>query len=459
MTQDVSAIILAAGLGTRMKSRKAKVLHEAGGMALVEHVLRAASELVPGERVTVVVGHQADAVEERLRPLGCRFAEQKQQNGTGHAVAICKGIAPAEGLLLLLYGDCPLLRKATLNRLVETHRAAPAGTAATLITVELPDPTGYGRIIRGPEGEVAAIVEQKAANSVQAEIREINSGIYCVDAKLLWQYIGEITPNPASGEIYLTDLVEVFAHHGLQTRALVLEDASEILGINNRVELATADRILRERKAKQLMLDGVTILQPETVAIDMAVTIGIDTIVEPFAQIRGNTHIGENCRIGAGSILRDAVLGNQVSVGEYCIVGTSTLEDEVSIGPFSRLRQENHIEAGAHIGNFVELKKTRLGRRSKAMHLAYLGDADIGTGVNIGAGTITCNYDGKLKHRTHIGDGSFVGSNSTLVAPLELEPGCYIAAGSVITKRVKQGELGVGRSRQTNVEGWVARKA
>jgi bifunctional UDP-N-acetylglucosamine pyrophosphorylase/glucosamine-1-phosphate N-acetyltransferase len=455
---SVSAIILAAGLGTRMKSRKAKVLHEAAGLTLAEHVLRAASELVPGPQVTVVVGHQAEAVQQTLAPYGCRFALQAEQKGTGHAVAICREHAAQDGLLLLLYGDCPLLRRATLNHLVETHRSAPAHVAATLITVEMEDPTGYGRIVRGPSGEVAAIVEQKAANSVQVQIREINSGIYCVNAALLWQYIGELTPNPASGEIYLTDLVEIFAAHGYQTQALPLADPTEILGINNRIELAEADRILRARKARQLMQDGVTILQPETVSIDWRVEIGIDTVVEPFTQIRGLSRIGENCRIGAGSILRDVAIGNEVTIGEYCLIGSSTLEDQVSTGPFSRLRQNNHIESGAHIGNFVELKNTRFGRGSKAMHLAYLGDSSIGAGVNIGAGTITCNYDGKKKHATTIGDGAFIGSNSTLVAPLQLAPSCYIAAGSVITKPVGSGDLGVGRSRQTNIEGWGKRK-
>ncbi len=451
--KKLSAIVLAAGLGTRMKSRRAKVLHEAGGLALVEHVLQAAERMMPAENVTVVVGHQAERVKELLGPRGCRFAVQTEQKGTGHAVAICRGVTPGEGRTLLLYGDCPLLTTATLERLLREHKSA-----ATLITVELEDPTGYGRIVRAADGSVEAIVEEKAANAEQKKIREINSGIYCIDSAVLWEYIGEITPNPASGEIYLTDLVEVLRRHGHKTEAMRLADATEILGINNRVELAEADRILRARKTRELMLEGVTIRQPETVAIDVTVKIGMDTVVEAFTQIRGRTVIGEDCRIGAGSVIRDSQIGDGVEIGEYCFVGTSTLERGVGIGPFTRLRQENHVEEGVHIGNFVELKKTRMGKGAKAMHLAYLGDSVIGAGVNVGAGTITCNYDGKKKHATVIGEGAFVGSNSTLVAPVTLEAGCYVAAGSVITKKVEKGALGVGRSRQTNIEGWVERK-
>jgi bifunctional UDP-N-acetylglucosamine pyrophosphorylase/glucosamine-1-phosphate N-acetyltransferase len=457
MTNQLSAIILAAGLGTRMKSRKAKVLHEAGGLALVEHVLRALDGLVPPDHTTVVVGHQAEAVQALLAPRGCRFALQAEQKGTGHAVAICCEIAAPDGLTFLLYGDCPLLKPETLRRLATSHQESKR-SAATLITVELENPHGYGRIIRAGDGSVAAIVEQKACTPAQESIREINSGIYCIDSQLLWRYIGQITPNPASGEIYLTDLVEVLLAAGHQTRALVLDDPREILGINHRIELAQADAILRRRKTDELMLSGVTIRQPETVSIDATVSIGIDTVVEPFVQIHGQTRIGEDCRIGAGSVIRNSQIGDQVDIGEYCFVGTSTVERAAHLGPFSRLRQENHIGEGAHIGNFVELKKTKFGRGSKAMHLAYLGDSEIGPGVNIGAGTITCNYDGKKKHQTVIGDGAFVGSNSTLVAPVSIEGGSYVAAGSVITKKVERGALGVGRSRQINVEGWVERK-
>ena len=452
----LSAIVLAAGLGTRMKSRKAKVLHEAGGQALVEHVLDAAQASVPVARITVVVGHQGELVRTRVGERGCRFVTQTEQRGTGHAVAICEGVSEKDGLTLLLYGDCPLLTGATIARLVAVQKSSGAG--ATLITTMLADPTGYGRIVRADDGGVAAIVEQKAATPAQLEICEINSGIYCIESALLWKHVREITPNAASGEIYLTDIVELLRGAGKRVEALVLEDASEILGINHRVELAEADRILRARKARQLMFDGVTILQPETVAIDGGVTIGQDTVVGALAQIFGKTTIGADCRIGAGSVIRDSTIADGVEIGEYCFVGTSVVETGARIGPFSRLRQDNHVGKGAHVGNFVELKKTKFGAGAKAMHLAYLGDSTIGAGVNIGAGTITCNYDGVHKHTTEIGDGVFVGSNSTLVAPVSLEAGSYIGAGSVITDTVPTDALGLGRGRQVNKAGWAARK-
>lgn len=456
METKLSAIVLAAGLGTRMKSRKAKVLHEAGGQALVEHVLDAAGATIPAERTIVVVGHQAERVKELVGPRGCRFATQTEQKGTGHAVAICEPEAVKDGLTVILYGDCPLLTADTIGKLVEAQQKN--GGAATLITTMLDEPFGYGRIVRTADGAVGAIVEEKAATAEQKKIGEINSGIYCIESTLLWKYVGKLEPNPASGEVYLTDLVEVMGRDGLRVDALVLEDPSEILGINQRIELAEADRILRGRKTRELMLAGVTIRQPETVSIDSKVEVGQDTVIGAFAQIAGKTKIGADCVVGAGSVIRDSVLADGVKVGEYCFVGTSVIESGAEIGPFTRLRQENHVGAGAHIGNFVELKKTRFGAGSKAMHLAYLGDSDIGPGVNIGAGTITCNYDGVAKHRTEIGEGVFVGSNSTLVAPVKIEDASYVAAGSVITETVPSDALALGRSRQTLKPGWVSRK-
>jgi len=455
-SSNLHAIVLAAGLGTRMKSRKAKVLHEAGGQALVEHVLDAASASIPAASTTVVVGHQAAEVKALLGTRGCRFAIQTEQRGTGHAVAICRDNAGEDGLTVILYGDCPLLTPATISRLVASQQSS--GAAATLITTLLDQPTGYGRIVRAEDGSVLSIVEEKAASEQQKKISEINSGFYCIQTALLWKHIGEIQPNPASGEIYLTDLVEILRAAGHTVAALVLDDPNEILGINQRLELAEADRILRRRKTRQLMLDGVTILQPETVAIDAGVEIGQDTTIAPFTQILGRTRIGSDCRIGAGSVIRDSTIADGVSIGEYCLVGTSIVDSGAQIGPFSRLRQDNHVEQGAHIGNFVELKKTRFGAGSKAMHLAYLGDSEIGAGVNVGAGTITCNYDGVNKHPTVIGDGAFVGSNSTLVAPVKIEANSYVAAGSVVTETVPADSLAIARSRQTNKPGWVSKR-
>ena len=302
-------------------------------------------------------------------------------------------------------------------------------------------------------------MEQKAATPEQREIREINSGIYCFRADLLWPHLGALRPNPASGEIYLTDVVQALNGTGERVQAMVVEDASELLGINTRVELAMVDRILRERKARELMLDGVTIEKPETVSIDADVRIGADTIVEPFARILGSTRIGEDCRIGMASIVRDSVIEDGVEIGPYTIVGTSHVEAGATVGPYARLRQGNRVGAGAHIGNFVELKKTRLGAGSKAGHLAYLGDAEIGEGVNVGAGTITCNYDGAKKHQTKIGKGVFVGSNSTLVAPVEIGDGSYVGAGSVITEGVAEDTLARwDGARQVVKRGWPSKR-
>lgn len=457
MGTPVSIVVLAAGLGTRMKSAKAKVLHRAGGSSLVEHVVRTAHEAVPEGRIVVVVGHQAEDVQAALAGYPVAFALQREQKGTGHAVMACRSLLESTGgLVVILYGDSPLLAPETLRALIA--RQSGSADAVTVVTTVLDDPTGYGRIVTGGEGRIHAIVEQKAATPDQLAIREINSGIYCFRAELLWRHLDEITTANPAGEFYLTDMVEILRRHGHTAGALRLDDPTEVLGINTRVELAEVDRILRERKTRQLMLAGVTIEKPETVTIDAGVAVGMDTVIEPFAQILGNTVIGRDCRIGACSIVRDSRLADGVSVYPFSMVGSSILEQGAEVGPYARLRMENHVEAGAHVGNFVELKKTRLGAGAKAMHLAYLGDSVIGSRVNIGAGTITCNYDGVKKHQTRIGDGAFVGSNSTLVAPVEIGPGSYVGAGSVITDAVPADSLALGRSRQTIKEGWAAKR-
>jgi bifunctional UDP-N-acetylglucosamine pyrophosphorylase/glucosamine-1-phosphate N-acetyltransferase len=388
--------------------------------------------------------------------LGVGFARQQEQKGTGHALASCRDAVPHDGLLTILYGDTPLLTAATLERLRDTQ--TNSGAAATLITTELEDPTGYGRILLNEAGDVVQIVEEKAATPEQRKIKLINSGIYCFRSELLWKHIGELKPNPASGELYLTDMAEILAQHGHRVRPMHVEDATELLGINTRVELAAADRILRHRKNEELMLAGVTIERPETVTIDARVTAGIDTIVEPFAQLLGATKIGEDCHIGAGAILENAILGDRVRVLPYTLISDSRVDNEAQVGPFARLRMDAHVGRDARVGNFVELKKTHLGDGAKSQHLAYLGDSEIGERTNIGAGTITCNYDGEKKHRTTIGARVFVGSNSTLVAPVELAEGSYIAAGSVITHAVPSGALALGRSRQVVKPGWTKKK-
>lgn len=453
----VSVVILAAGLGTRMRSKKAKVLHKAGGLALVEHVVRGAREVASPENIVTVVGHQAEQVRNTVATYGVRFAEQTEQRGTGHAVLMCRDMLEnTPGWVVILYGDCPLLKASTVKELVRRQQAS--GAAATVITTCVADPKGYGRIVRDNAGNVIAIVEQKACTPEQDAINEINSGIYCFRADALWDRIGSIAPNAASGEIYLTDMVEAFAADGLRTEPMVIEDAEELLGINTRVELAQANAILRARKSTELMLSGVTIERPETVSIDVDVQIGMDTVVEPFAQILGATEIGSDCRIGAGSIIRDARIADGVDIDAYTLIGTSRVGKGAKIGPFARLRMDNDVDAGAHIGNFVELKKTHLGAKAKANHLAYLGDSTIGAGTNIGAGTITCNYDGQAKHKTRIAPNSFIGSNSTLVAPVEIGEGSYVAAGSVITDSVGEDTLALGRARQAVKPGWPSRK-
>jgi bifunctional UDP-N-acetylglucosamine pyrophosphorylase / glucosamine-1-phosphate N-acetyltransferase len=457
MANRLSVVILAAGLGTRMKSRKAKVLHRAGGKALVEHVVDTALELTTPDRVFVVVGHQADEVRRALAARGVGFIEQKEQKGTGHAVLSGRdSLAGLDGHLMILYGDCPLLRVETLRRLIDT--AVSGEGAGVLMSAMMDDPYGYGRVIRDAKGRVARVVEQKAGTPEELAIRESNMGIYCYRADLFWKHVDEIRPDNPAREYYLTDMVEIFNRAGHSVAAMQIPDAREALGINTRIELAQVDRLFRDRKLEELMLGGVTIEKPETVTIDGSVKIGMDTIVEPFAQIRGRTVIGENCRIGSCAIIEDSEIGDEVEIGAFTIVGTSKLERGSIAGPFARLRMENHVAEGAHIGNFVELKKTRMGAGAKANHLAYLGDSQIGAKVNIGAGTITCNYDGFAKYPTRIGDGAFIGSNSTLVAPIDVGAGAYVGAGSVITDPVPADSLGLGRARQTVKEDWAKKR-
>lgn len=457
MQTPLNILILAAGLGTRMKSRTAKVLHRAAGKALVEHVTDTALRLTAPGRITVVIGHQAERVRDLLSPRGVRFALQSDPKGTGHAVLCAEAtVAERTGRVVILYGDVPLLSLGTLEKLIALQSSSEA--AATAITTYLDNPTGYGRILRNPAGEVIAVVEEKAATAEQRAIREINAGIYCFDAALLWKHLHDIQPNNPAREYYLTDMIEILFRNGHRVLPLVVEDPTELLGINTKLELSEVDRILRTRKVRQLMLDGVTIERPETVTVDEQVVIGPDTVLEPFTRILGNTTIGAECRIGAYSIIESSTLEDDVHINPFSIVATSHVESAARIGPYARLRMENHVESGAHVGNFVELKKTRLGKGTKAQHLAYLGDSTIGANVNIGAGSITCNYDGKKKHQTQIGDNSFIGSNSTLVAPVTVGEGSYVAAGSVITHPVPADALALGRSRQIIKEGWAKKR-
>jgi len=458
MNGNVAVVIMAAGLGTRMRSKQAKVLHRAGGQTLVEHVLDAAEAIAPAERTFVVTGYQAERVRALLEHRGIGFIEQAEQLGTGHAVMCGEGqLRGISKWMVVLNGDGPLLRGETLAALVAFAEAKDA--AAVMITADLEDPTGYGRVVRDRAGRVAEIVEQKAATPEQLTIKESNTGQYCFRSDLFWKHVAQLRPDNPAKEYYLTDMMGILIQAGLVVDAFKVADASELMGINNRVELAGVDAIFRERKVRQLMLDGVTVEKPETVTVDLRVEVGMDTIVEAFARLEGNTRVGENCRIGAHAILIDAELEDGAVVHPFSIVQESRLCGGAQVGPYSRVRPGSVVGPGAHIGNFVELKKARVGAGTKAMHLAYLGDCAVGERTNIGAGTITCNYDGVNKHATQIGSDAFVGSNSTLVAPVDVEDGTYIAAGSVITKRVPAGSLALGRSRQVVKEGWAAKRA
>jgi len=452
---DLAIVVLAAGKGTRLKSSLAKVLHRAGGRTLIEHVVRAGVPLKARETV-VVVGHQAEQVTEVVEPLGATAVLQQPQNGTGHAMQVAKRALGRAKFAVVLPGDAPLVRTDTLKALIAAHRGGNA--AATILTAVLADPSGYGRILRKTETTVSAIVEESQLNDAQREINEINSAIYCFTLEKLWPALTHVKPNNKHRELYLTDAISVMNAKGDTVLAHVAGDSREVLGCNTRADLAEVDRVFREWKRSALMDAGVTIQLPETVLIDPDVTAGEDTIVEPGAQLLGKTKLGARCTIRTGSVLTDAILGDDVTVEPYCVVVESRLENRVTIGPFARLRPGTRLKTGARLGNFVETKKAVIGEGTKVPHLTYLGDAKVGPKTNIGAGTIICNYDGFHKHPTSIGRGVFIGSDSVLVAPVRIGDGAYVAAGSVITDNVPADGLGIGRGRQVNKSGWASKK-
>src|SRR6266849_7206013 len=452
---DLAIVILAAGKGTRLKSSLAKVLHRAGGRTLVEHVVRSCAPLKPRETV-VVVGHQAEQVGAVVGPLGAVTVLQQPQNGTGHAMQVAKRAVGRAKFAIVIAGDAPLVRTETLKALAATHHKGNA--AATILSAVLADPSGYGRVVRKSETLVSAIVEESQLTDEQREINEINSAIYCFTLEKLWPALALVKPNNKHRELYLTDAIAVLDTKGETVLAHVAEDPREVLGCNTRADLAEVDRIFRERKRNAVMDDGVTIQLPETVLIDPEVVAGEDTVIEPGVQLLGKTKIGARCTIRTGSVLSDATLGDDVTVEAHSLVAQSRLENSVTIGPFARLRIGTHVKSGARIGNFVETKKSTISEGAKVPHLTYLGDAKVGPKTNIGAGTITCNYDGFQKHPTHIGKGVFIGSDSVLVAPVRIGDGAYVAAGSTITENVPAHSLGIARGRQVNKPGWAARK-
>ena len=452
----IHVAILAAGQGTRMKSARPKVLHEIAGHSLIEHVLRTARSIAPAT-ITVIVGHKSEAVRKHLsRQPDLQFALQEPQLGTAHAVQQAEpALKGRSGTLILLSGDVPLLQPKTVQRLLETHTAANA--AATVVTAVIDRPYGYGRIVR-QDGQIARIVEERDASPEERKIREINSGIYAFNLELLFEALGSIASQNAQGEYYLTDLVAIYRRRKLPVETLVIDNAQEIRGINSRSELAEMGRIVRESKNAELMASGVTIVDPATTYIDADVEIGADTVIHPGVVIEGQTRIGSACEIHAHVRICDSFIADRVTVNNFCLIVGARVADGVAVGPFAHLRPETVVETGARIGNFVELKKTTLGPGSKANHLSYLGDATIGANVNIGAGTITCNYDGEKKHPTVIEDGVFIGSDSQLIAPVKVGKGAYVAAGSSITADVPAGSLGIARGRQSNIENWVEKK-
>src|SRR5215813_8735796 len=453
--KDVVIVILAAGKGTRLKSSFAKVLHDAGGRSLIDSVVRACLPL-GAKKIVAVVGHQAEQVAAAVEPLGVQSVFEQPQNGTGHAVLVAKRVIGNAKTIVVLPGDAPLVRKETLKALFAAHRSGNA--AATILSAVVSDPSGYGRILRKSENSVAAIVEDSQLTADQREINEINSSIYCFSAAKLWPALAQVKPENKHREIYLTDAIAVLASKGGTVLAQVAPDAREVLGCNTRADLAEVDRIFRERKREELMNAGVTILLPETVLVGPDVSAGEDSLLEPCVQLLGKTKIGARCTIRTGSVLNDANLGNGVLVEPHTMITDSRLEDGVIIGPFARLRPGVHLKKGAKVGNFVEMKKSTIGDGSKVPHLSYIGDTKIGSHSNIGAGTITCNYDGVHKYPTTIGNKVFVGSDSVLIAPVKIGDGAYVAAGSAITENVPANALGIARSRQSVKAGWAAKK-
>lgn len=453
--------ILAAGKGTRLKSRHPKVLHKIAGKTLLGHVVVAASKVVAPANIFAIIGHEAELVREALQSSGIQFVVQREQRGTGHALMTAREALRGFSHVLVLSGDVPLIHPETIERVRDFHIANAA--TMTILTAEPANPFGYGRVFRKlenatPTDEVDRIVEQKSLRGNEGEEREINSGIYAFAVGPLYTHIDKLTTENSAGEFYLTDMASVLGKAGEKVLALRADDPNEVLGVNTRKELAELDAKLRAKKANELMAAGTTIFRPETCDIDADVEVGADTVIEPFVQIIGQTKIGSDCRIRSYSVITNCQIGDNVLIRPGCIMEDSVVRNGAQLGPYSHLRPGSDIGEGAHVGNFVETKKARLGKRSKANHLSYLGDADIGEGVNVGAGTITCNYDGVNKHGTVIEDGAFIGSDSTLVAPVKIGSGAYVGAASCITEDVPADALAIGRGRQVNKPNWAADK-
>ena len=450
------AVVLAAGKSTRFKSETPKLLHKLCGKLLVCHLLDRLTALDVG-RIVVVLGHGSESVREALSDYPVDFALQEQQLGTGHAtMCAAPALKGLEGSVLVLYGDTPLISRDTLHRLYETREKEDADEV--ILTVETSEPEGYGRIVRDGEGKPARIVEEKDTSPEEKLIREINAGFVCFRISTLLEHLPLLSNRNAAGEYYLTDILELLRERGKKVVTVPAVSVLETVGINSREELSRVESVLRAEIAAKWMSEGVTILNPATVYIDPEVTIGADTIIYPGVFIEGKSQIGPRCTIRSGCHLLDAILEGDVVVDQCSVIRRSSVGSGTTVGPFAHLREHSSVGGNARIGNFVEVKKSEIGDGSKAAHLAYLGDATLGKDVNIGAGAITCNYDGVNKNKTVIEDGVFVGSDSQLVAPVTVHRGAYVAAGSTITEDVPPESLAIARGRQVNKEGWVAKK-
>lgn len=451
---QLDVIILAAGLGTRMKSATIKVLHRAAGRPIIDYVLDLASEVCERPPI-VVVGHQREAVQQSIGDRA-RFAVQEQQLGTGHAVLQAAPYVAEGRRVLILSGDVPLTRPETLRRLLEEHERSR--NALTLLTMRLSDPAKYGRVVRNGRGDVERIVEFKDATEAERKIDEVNAGIYVFDADGLFDNLRNLSTNNAQGEYYLTDLLAVLRGSGKSVGAVRVDDPIEAVGVNSRAELATVEGEIQRRVVEKLMAEGVTFRNPATVVIDSTVAIGADSVVYPFVTLEGTTRIGEGCVVEPGVHLINCTVGDDVHLKSGTVAEESIIEDEASVGPYAHLRPGTRLGKHVKVGNFVETKKAIFGDGAKASHLSYIGDAEVGADANIGAGTITCNYDGVNKNKTIIEEGAFIGSDTQLVAPVRIGKGAYVGAGSTITKDVPPDSLALSRTPQRIVEGWAAKK-
>lgn len=445
---NLDVVILAAGKGTRMRSQLAKVLHPLAGRPLIQHVVDAAAPLKP-RNLAIVVGHQAEDVQAYLGD-GPIWIHQAQQQGTGHAVKLAMAQLPGDGVILVLYGDVPLVSQTTLERALE----AAAGGAVGLVTADFDDPAELGRIVRNSDGNIECIVEFKDASEEQRAIREINSGIMAVPAAQLQSWLDDVAPHNAQGEYYLTDIIAMAVRDGVEVQGVQAARPEEVSGVNDRVQLAALERIYQRAEAERLMRAGVTIADPERLDIRGRISAGEDCFIDVNVVLQGEVSLGAGVRLGPGAVVIDSVLGDGVEVHAHTVVEGANVARDCSLGPFARIRPGTRLEDGVKIGNFVETKKAHLGPGTKASHLSYLGDATLGADCNVGAGTVTCNYDGIDKHQTDIGDNVFVGTNSTLIAPINIEDGAFVAAGSTVTTKVEQGDLAVGRAKQRNIKGW-----